>query len=141
MTMIYVTHDQTEAMTMADRIILMRAGRIAEAGTPDALYGRPQTAFAARFLGTPPMNLLPLGPLRPLLAPDLRAALPGGIGADAQLGIRPEAISLVETGVAALVEAAESLGAATVLPCRVGETAIAAPLPGHPAHRKGRGWG
>jgi sn-glycerol 3-phosphate transport system ATP-binding protein len=59
MTMIYVTHDQTEAMTMADRIVLMRDGRIEQNGAPQELYNRPATAFAARFIGTPPMNLLP----------------------------------------------------------------------------------
>jgi sn-glycerol 3-phosphate transport system ATP-binding protein len=59
MTMVYVTHDQAEAMTMADRIILMRAGRIEQNGTPAELYERPATAFAARFIGGPPMNVVP----------------------------------------------------------------------------------
>src|SRR5690606_23818629 len=57
-TMIYVTHDQTEAMSMADRVVLMNGGRIEQHDTPDALYGQPRTEFAARFVGTPPMNLL-----------------------------------------------------------------------------------
>ena len=59
-TMIYVTHDQTEAMSMADRVILMRAGRIEQNGTPADLYERPATLFAARFIGAPPMNFLDL---------------------------------------------------------------------------------
>jgi sn-glycerol 3-phosphate transport system ATP-binding protein len=58
MTMVYVTHDQTEAMTMADRVVLMRDGRIEQNGTPEELYNRPATAFTARFIGTPPMNLI-----------------------------------------------------------------------------------
>ena len=58
MTMVYVTHDQTEAMTMADRVVLMRDGRIEQNGTPEQLYNRPATAFTARFIGTPPMNLM-----------------------------------------------------------------------------------
>src|SRR6478609_1271474 len=58
MTMVYVTHDQTEAMTMADRVILMRDGRIEQNGPPEALHSRPETAFTARFIGTPPMNLI-----------------------------------------------------------------------------------
>ena len=58
MTMVYVTHDQTEAMTMADQIILMREGRIEQAGPPDALYNEPASAFVARFIGAPPMNLI-----------------------------------------------------------------------------------
>src|SRR5213082_2096176 len=59
-TMVYVTHDQTEAMTMADRVVLLRAGRIEQVGTPEELYARPATAFTAGFIGAPPMNLLRL---------------------------------------------------------------------------------
>ena len=59
-TMVYVTHDQTEAMSMADQVVLMRDGRIEQDGTPAELYARPATVFAARFIGTPPMNLLAL---------------------------------------------------------------------------------
>src|SRR5947199_3226740 len=58
MTMIYVTHDQTEAMTMADRVVLMQDGRVEQNGPPEELYSRPATAFTARFIGTPPMNLI-----------------------------------------------------------------------------------
>ena len=58
MTMVYVTHDQTEAMTMADQVILMRGGRIEQAGAPAQLYTRPETTFVASFIGAPPMNLL-----------------------------------------------------------------------------------
>src|SRR4029078_9420804 len=61
MTMVYVTHDQTEAMTMADRVVLMRDGHIEQNGPPEELYSRPATAFTARFIGTPPMNLIPDG--------------------------------------------------------------------------------
>ena len=61
-TMIYVTHDQTEAMSMADQVILMREGRIEQDAAPDVLYARPATSFAARFIGTPPMNVLRLVP-------------------------------------------------------------------------------
>src|SRR3546814_12712822 len=56
MTMVYVTHDQAEAMSMADRVILMRQGRIEQDGSPAELYERPATLFAARFIGPPPMN-------------------------------------------------------------------------------------
>ncbi|MDR3496277.1 MAG: ABC transporter ATP-binding protein [Ancalomicrobiaceae bacterium] len=59
MTMLYVTHDQIEAMTMADRVILMKDGRIEQDGTPADLYERPRTMFAARFVGLPPMNFIP----------------------------------------------------------------------------------
>src|SRR6478672_7174143 len=60
MTMVYVTHDQTEAMSMADQVILLRAGKIEHAGTPVDLYTRPATLFTARFIGGSPMNLLDL---------------------------------------------------------------------------------
>ena len=58
-TMIYVTHDQTEAMTLADRIVLLRQGRIEQTGTPEALYADPDNVFVAGFIGSPRMNLLP----------------------------------------------------------------------------------
>ena len=57
-TMVYVTHDQTEAMTMADTVILLRAGKIEQAGPPEQLYDRPATTFAARFIGAPAMNIV-----------------------------------------------------------------------------------
>jgi sn-glycerol 3-phosphate transport system ATP-binding protein len=57
-TMVYVTHDQTEAMTMADRVVLLRNGRIEQVGTPEELYAHPATAFTASFIGAPPMNLM-----------------------------------------------------------------------------------
>jgi multiple sugar transport system ATP-binding protein len=59
-TSIYVTHDQMEAMTLADRIVLLNAGRIAQVGTPEEIYLAPRSLFAARFIGSPPMNLVPL---------------------------------------------------------------------------------
>ena len=59
MTMLYVTHDQVEAMTMADQVVLMRNGRIEQDAAPAALYEKPATIFAARFVGTPPMNVIP----------------------------------------------------------------------------------
>ncbi|MFN4275905.1 MAG: ABC transporter ATP-binding protein [Ferrovibrio sp.] len=137
-TMIYVTHDQTEAMTMADQVILMRDGRIAEAGTPDNLYLNPQTAFAARFLGTPPMNLLPLDALLPTLPAALR---PPGLPVEAcLLGIRPERIMLATPGdpaVPAQVMAVEYLGADTVLLCRINGHDLAARIPGHTDLRAG----
>src|SRR3546814_15373597 len=55
-TMVYVTHDQTEAMSMADQVVLLRNGRIEQLDTPDGLYARPATEFAASFIGTPPMQ-------------------------------------------------------------------------------------
>ena len=104
MTMIYVTHDQVEAMTMADRVILMDRGRIAQNGPPEELYARPRTAFAARFIGTPPMNVVPADPL------GVTAPRPG-----LQLGIRPEAITIGAGGIPATVRSVEYLGADSLI--------------------------
>ena len=59
MSVIYVTHDQVEAMSMADKIVLMNDGKIEQIGVPNALYNQPETIFTAQFIGSPPMNLLP----------------------------------------------------------------------------------
>ncbi|MEH2508927.1 sn-glycerol 3-phosphate transport system ATP-binding protein [Nitrobacteraceae bacterium AZCC 1564] len=98
MTMIYVTHDQTEAMTMADRVVLMRDGRIEQNGTPEELYNRPATAYTASFIGTPPMNLVTRG--------------------EVLLGVRPEHLRIVsQGGHPARVKAVEHLGADSIILC------------------------
>ena len=109
-TMVYVTHDQTEAMTMADQVILLRDGRIEQDGTPEDLYNRPATAFTARFVGTPPMNVV---------------SLPGHAKAGQLLGVRPEDIRIGHegrdsAGLAAVVEGVEYLGADSIVACRAG---------------------
>lgn len=112
-TMLYVTHDQIEAMTMADQVVLMREGRIEQNGTPDDLYENPATTFVARFVGTPPMNVLPVAALAPHWTP------PPDIPADALIGLRPEAIDVVPDGVPGEVVAAEFLGADSLIEARV----------------------
>jgi sn-glycerol 3-phosphate transport system ATP-binding protein len=102
-TMVYVTHDQTEAMTMADRVVLLKDGRIEQVGSPEELYERPATAFTASFLGAPPMNLLRLN------------------GGAALTGVRPEDIRFGATGLEARVESVEYLGADTLVAARAGE--------------------
>src|SRR3546814_894991 len=122
MTMVYVTHDQAEAMSMADRVILMRQGRIEQDGSPAELYERPATLFAARFIGTPPMNLLPLadGPDGAVIAGSAGPALFGGRGGGLMLGLRPESIALEEVaGVPARVEAIEYPGSDSIVGCRI----------------------
>src|SRR5262245_58963638 len=119
-TMLYVTHDQTEAMTMADQVVLLRNGRVEQDAHPADLYARPATAFAARFIGTPPMNLVRLatGPGGAVVAgTDGPAVLPGA-GEDRLLGVRPEALRLVEgAGLAARVLGVEYLGADSIVTC------------------------
>ncbi|KMW56830.1 Various polyols ABC transporter, ATP-binding component [Candidatus Rhodobacter oscarellae] len=115
-TMIYVTHDQVEAMTLADRIVVLDAGRIAQVGTPRDLYNHPADLFVAQFIGSPKMNVLPCG------AADGAFMLQGGRGsafdmargAPAHLGIRPEHIVLGAAGSGncdGTVEVVEYLGA------------------------------
>jgi sn-glycerol 3-phosphate transport system ATP-binding protein len=133
MTMVYVTHDQTEAMSMADQVILLREGRIEQDAPPDLLYARPATVFSARFIGTPPMNIVRLASVRPGADPGLL------------LGVRPENIVLGSAGVPARVEAVEFLGADSMVSCAVGEgetmTVRAAGRvalgPGAPTHHSG----
>jgi multiple sugar transport system ATP-binding protein len=99
-TMLHVTHDQVEALTLGDRIAVMDAGRVRQVGTPDEVYGRPRDRFVAAFLGTPAMNFLTPEAARPFFpAPE------GTV-----LGIRPEHVRLVEDGVPARVDIVEVAG-------------------------------
>src|ERR1700753_726455 len=95
-TMIYVTHDQTEAMSMADRVILMRGGRIEQNGAPAELYERPATLFTARFIGGAPMNFVDLedGPDGAVVAGSTGPALFAASGHGRVLGLRPEDVTL-----------------------------------------------
>ena len=132
MTMLYVTHDQLEAMTMADQVLLMRQGRIEQDGSPAELYERPATIFTARFVGTPPMNVVPAAALGPMWDGLARAA-PAGHARDVlAVGIRAEAARLGSTGVMAQVAAVEYLGADTLIDTRVGEDPFVVRLPGRP---------
>ena len=120
--MVFVTHDQTEAMSMADRIILMREGRVEQSGTPTELYEEPVSTFAARFIGTPPMNILDISPSSGGWVVDgsaqiLSNRLPPG---KYQMGVRPEHIRFSESGLPALVESTEYFGADTITACHVG---------------------
>jgi sn-glycerol 3-phosphate transport system ATP-binding protein len=137
LTMLYVTHDQTEAMSMADQVVLLRDGRIEQAGPPADIYATPQTSFCAAFIGAPPMNLLPLersGTGMVIRGTD-GPVLCGATDIPAVAGIRPEAFSLAETGIPARVVVAEYLGAETVLACAVGaaDLRLLARLPGRVA--------
>jgi sn-glycerol 3-phosphate transport system ATP-binding protein len=118
MTVVYVTHDQVEAMSMADHVVLLREGRIEQEGTPAELYARPASTFAARFIGTPAMNLIPLHNIQPGAAAGLTA------------GIRPEHIRIAENGVSATVVTAEYHGADTIVTAQVNGSALLVRAPG-----------
>ncbi len=124
-TMIYVTHDQVEAMTMADKIVVLRAGRIEQVGSPLELYNRPANRFVAGFIGSPQMNFVPVR-VAGSAGGNVTVALPGGqtmtlpvrhgapaVGTALVLGIRPEHLYPASDGDALLslnVEQLEQLG-------------------------------
>jgi len=95
-TSLFVTHDQVEAMTLAQRMMVMNAGAMEQFGTPEEVYNRPATTFVASFMGSPPMNLLQNAPDAP---------------AGTIVGVRPEHLDITATGWALQVETVEMLGA------------------------------
>jgi sn-glycerol 3-phosphate transport system ATP-binding protein len=104
-TVVYVTHDQTEAMSMADKVVLMKDGHIQQTGAPEELYNRPATTFVAEFVGAPPMALI-------------RSSALEGFGADRTIGIRAEKVEIVPAGQGRLsctVSESEFLGAETLI--------------------------
>ena len=130
-TMIYVTHDQVEAMTLADKIVVLQAGKIEQVGSPRELYERPDNLFVAQFIGSPKMNVVPCS------AEGDRFRLPGqGEGAfpyaaagqtPVQLGIRPEHIEVVapvEGHCSGEIEVTEYLGADVMLYVNCGELGV-----------------
>ena len=138
-TMIYVTHDQLEAMTMADSVVLMRDGQIEQHASPADLYHAPASMFAARFIGTPPMNVVPWVQLSKS-AMSLQTLAPRMLAPEElAVGVRPEKISLAAAGVPGRVIAAEYLGADTVLQTRVGDALLSVRVPGQAALTKGDG--
>lgn len=149
-TMIYVTHDQSEAMSMADRVILMRAGRIEQNGAPVELYEQPASLFTARFIGGTPMNFLDLddGPHGAVVAGSEGPALFAGPGRGRVLGLRPEDVT-VDTASGrgrfhATVTTVEYLGAEAVVTCVMGQRSLSARTRGDGAPpvgaRVGLGW-
>jgi ABC-type sugar transport system ATPase subunit len=100
-TTIYVTHDQLEAMTMSDLVVVMNEGVVQQIGTPEEVYGKPANLFVAGFIGTPPMNLIPAkaqdGVLTVAGAP-LPIRIPAGAPGELVLGVRPQEVSMANPG-------------------------------------------
>jgi glycerol transport system ATP-binding protein len=112
LTLIYVTHDQVEALTFADQVVVMTRGRAVQVGTADALFERPQHTFVGHFIGSPGMNFLPVAAGDGLLRMD-GAALPMPAGralpdGDYKLGVRPEYVRLAQAGDAGALPAVVS---------------------------------
>ncbi|MEO8133147.1 MAG: sn-glycerol-3-phosphate import ATP-binding protein UgpC [Betaproteobacteria bacterium] len=142
-TSLYVTHDQVEAMTLAQRMIVMNAGRAEQIGTPAQVYGKPATTFVASFIGSPPMNLLRgrvgADGLGFLLSDGLRLRLPiaapAVAGREVLLGLRPEHLAPADSGLPLNVELVEVLGADMLVHGRCGGQPVITRLPdgAHPA--------
>jgi multiple sugar transport system ATP-binding protein len=116
-TTIYVTHDQVEAMTLADRVVVLRDGRIEQVGTPLELYDHPANRFVAQFIGTPSMNVVPTKGL-----PQLSARASYSLADDGFIGIRPEYVQLASKyplSLPATIDIVESLGVETLVYSRL----------------------
>ncbi|MEM1431929.1 MAG: TOBE domain-containing protein, partial [Pseudomonadota bacterium] len=129
-TTIYVTHDQVEAMTLADRIVILNDARIQQMGTPADIYARPANTFVAGFVGSPPMNLLQ-GRMEAggFVHATGRVALAEPGEGPVTLGCRPEDVTVLPPSEGALsgtVYSSELLGDCTLLNVRLGETLVAA---------------
>ena len=134
-TSIYVTHDQVEAMTMADRIAVMKEGKLQAYAKPDELYDRPRTLFVAGFVGNPPMNFLKVEVTRE--NGDYRARAEGidilvpaergekaAIKGEVIMGIRPEDVSIADSGTPGEVYVVEPLGRDDLVDVRIGDFEI-----------------
>ena len=126
-TMIYVTHDQVEAMTLADKIVVLRAGKIEQVGTPLELYNRPQNTFVAGFIGSPRMNFLPA------------AMLPADAAQTAHtVGVRPEHAQIDAAGSLQLqIEQIEQLGATSLLLGKIADAPFELVIAGQTALKRG----
>lgn len=133
-TIIYVTHDQVEAMTMADRIAVMNGGHVEQLGTPMELFDRPANTFVGKFIGSPSMNLIP-GRLRVRKGShefvsesgdvlSLGVGMANQVESDVMLGVRPENLIIADEGLEAQVSLVEPMGSETQLICRYASSNI-----------------
>ena len=133
LTVVYVTHDQTEAMSMADQVVLLNHGRIEQVGSPRDIYARPASLFAARFIGTPAMSVM-------VVDGALISGSSVAVTADTRtthVAIRPEHVSL-DGDVPATVTDCEYLGADSLVRCQIGSEPITAKIAGQREFRRGQ---
>lgn len=130
-TMIYVTHDQTEALTFADQVVVMQDGEIVQIGTPVDLFERPAHTFVGHFIGSPGMNILPCD-LRNDAAYfqgnhiELESAIEDGKQGRTEIGVRPEYVSLGESGIKAKIRKVSDVGRHCVIDAMVGDVLVKA---------------
>jgi sn-glycerol 3-phosphate transport system ATP-binding protein len=139
LTMVYVTHDQVEAMTMADQVVLLKKGCVEQIGRPHELYERPRTIFAAQFLGSPPMNLLNIDLIeeRSALATACGGALTADCLSDGFIGVRPEDVRVGSNGLPVRISAVDYLGAETVVRMTHGGQILFAKIDGRQGFKAG----
>ena len=124
-TTVYVTHDQIEAMTLADRIVIMNKGAIQQVGTPDQIYSDPANTFVAGFIGSPPMNLIEgVAQNGSFVAPGVTAACPDYLQGRVTLGVRPEDCHVGGDNVQGMVYGVEPTGDTTYLTVLAGTKKI-----------------
>ncbi len=143
-TTVYVTHDQIEAMTMADRIVVMNAGNVEQMGAPLDLYDRPVNTFVASFIGSPAMNMIETRVADGgIVLGDARLPAPDGLrdGQEITLGVRPEHLAFADEGLPATVSVVEPTGSETHVVLRFGDRDLTAVVrervsfpPGTPVH-------
>ena len=135
-TMIYVTHDQTEALTFADQVVVMQEGEVVQIGTPVELFERPAHTFVGHFIGSPGMNVLPCE-VREGAAffhdhlITLEGAITQGTGAT-QIGVRPEFVTLGDKGLPATVVKVSDVGRHAVVEAKIGDVSVKAVIEGAP---------
>lgn len=133
-TMVYVTHDQTEALTFADQVIVMEEGEVVQMGTPVELFERPRHTFVGHFIGSPGMNILPCelkGGVASFQGHDV--ALEGDVTVTkghAEIGVRPEFVSLSRRGIPATVRKVADVGRRTVIEAMVADVPVNAIIEG-----------
>ena len=133
-TMVYVTHDQTEALTFADTVVVMYEGQIVQIGTPSELFERPRHTFVGYFIGSPGMNVLPVAlDGRTVRLGGSVIELPGGVdvgkGSTIELGVRPEYVRLSREGLPVSITKVEDIGRRKIVHAQLEGQAIAAIMP------------
>ena len=134
LTVVYVTHDQAEAMSMADRVVLLNRGRIEQVGSPREIYAQPATVFAARFIGTPPMSVMALddGAIK-----GCKWGMRGKPSSATHVAVRPEHVTL-GGDIPAVIAESEYLGADSLVRCQIGSEQVAVRITGQQAFEPGR---
>ncbi|HSZ22316.1 MAG TPA: ABC transporter ATP-binding protein [Candidatus Sulfotelmatobacter sp.] len=139
-TFVYVTHDQAEALALADRLVVMRAGKVEQVGTPQEIFDLPQSEFVAAFVGNPPMNFFsaeraPQSGSLIVEGIDLKIKAPEGCPAQIRIGIRPEYLAVEKSdgsvAIDVVVESVEFSGASYVVYAKLGNSSIRAALSRH----------